>query len=31
MTMNEEVKKTPKDDEEIKRFKKFEYLFLNTD
>ncbi|EFO4793554.1 relaxase/mobilization nuclease domain-containing protein [Campylobacter coli] len=29
--MNEEIKKTLRDEEEIKRFEKFEYLFLNTD
>lgn len=29
--MNEEIKKTLRDDEERQRFEKFEYLFLNTD
>lgn len=29
--MNEEIKKTLRDDEEKQRFEKFEYLFLNTD
>ncbi|MBZ7936323.1 relaxase/mobilization nuclease domain-containing protein [Campylobacter sp. B0100352/1] len=31
IAMNEEIKQTLIDDEEIKRFKKFEHLFLNTD
>ncbi|HFJ2259343.1 TPA: TraI/MobA(P) family conjugative relaxase [Campylobacter jejuni] len=31
IAMNKEIKKTLKDDEEKKKFEKFEYLFLNTD
>ncbi|EKT0455040.1 relaxase/mobilization nuclease domain-containing protein [Campylobacter jejuni] len=31
IAMNEEIKKTLADDEEKKRFEKFEHLFLNTD
>ncbi|EKP0402276.1 hypothetical protein P2W09_001651, partial [Campylobacter coli] len=30
IAMNEEIKQTLIDDEEIKRFEKFEHLFLNT-